>query len=239
VKARRPLFGRRAFHLPRISSAETRLLLFVRADAGMELGSETAPFLPKEIVMLRKTLYSTLAVSLLVLSASAADAQFASPIRFNVHAGAALPVGDFAASDDLLDQGFAELGFRLGAGLELRAPLMPVGLRFDGAFDRMGIEGFDAAWSIWSLTANAVFSPAVSPLYFIGGIGFYSMNVTGDDADPDNDAQSNLGFNVGAGLSLPLTGFSTFLEARWHRVNSEDDFGFNATYIPIVFGIRF
>jgi hypothetical protein len=184
--------------------------------------------------MLRKTLYGTLAASLLLVSASTADAQFASPIRFNVHAGAALPVGDFG--DPVLDGGGgAELGFRLGAGLELRPPMMPIGLRFDGAFDRMPIEDFDANWSIWSVTANAVVAPPVSPLYFIGGIGFYSTDVTGEGID--GDAETDFGFNLGAGFSLPLTGFSTFIEARWNRISLGDDE--TIQYIPIVFGIRF
>ena len=185
--------------------------------------------------MLRKTLCGTLAISLLIVGASAADAQFASPIRFNVNAGAALPVGDFGSND--IDGGGAELGFRVGAGIELRAPLMPVGLRFDGAFDRMGIEDptFDANWSIWSVTANAVLAPAVSPLYFIGGVGFYGVDITGEGID--QDSETKFGFNLGAGLQVPLTGFSSFIEARYNRVSLGD----NATvqYIPIVFGIRF
>lgn len=183
--------------------------------------------------MLRKTLYGTLAVSLLVIGASTASAQFASPIRFNVHAGASVPTGDLA--DDCFGCGNAELGFRIGAGLELRPAFSPVGLRFDGAFDRMGIEDTDLNWSIWSLTANAVLAPTASPLYFIGGIGFYSTDITGEDVDFDNE--TDFGFNLGAGLSVPLTGFSSFIEARWHRVNLEGDA--NASFIPIVFGIRF
>ena len=182
--------------------------------------------------MLRKTLYGTLAASLLLVSASTADAQFASPVRFNVHAGAALPVGTLA--DDGLDGGNAELGFRVGVGLELRPAFSPVGLRFDGAFDRMGIEDTDFNWTIWSLTANAVLSPMASPLYFIGGLGFYSTDITGEEVD--FESESDIGFNIGAGLSLPLTGFSTFVEARWHSINTEGD---NISYIPIVFGIRF
>jgi hypothetical protein len=182
--------------------------------------------------MLRQTLYGTLAASLLLVGASTADAQFASPIRFNVNAGASIPVGDLA--DD--EQGAAELGFHLGAGLEFRPPLMPVGLRFDGAYDRMGIQDFDAAWSIWSLTANAVVSPMASPLYFIGGIGFYGWDITGDDVVVDVDSETDFGFNLGAGFSLPLTGFSAFIEGRWNYINTEDE---SLQFIPIVFGIRF
>jgi Outer membrane protein beta-barrel domain len=177
--------------------------------------------------MLRKTLYSTLAVSLLLVSASTADAQFASPIRFNVNAGAALPVGDLG---DGLD-----MGFHVGAGLELRPAFSPVGLRFDGGFDRMGFEGGGGNLSIWSVTGNAVLSPMASPLYFIGGIGFYSTDLNVDDG-PDFDSETDFGFNLGAGFSLPLTGFSTFVEARWHNVNTE---GESSQFIPIVFGIRF
>lgn len=183
--------------------------------------------------MLHKTLYGTLAVSLLLVGASTADAQIASPIRFNVHAGAAVPVGSLG--DNLANGGGgADLGFRLGAGLELRAPLMPIGLRFDGAYDRMKIEDTGLNWSIWSVTGNAVVSPMVSPLYFIGGIGFYSTNVTGSGAS--GSAETDFGFNAGAGLSLPLTGFSTFIEGRFHSINTPGD---NINYVPIVFGIRF
>jgi hypothetical protein len=178
--------------------------------------------------MLRKTLYGTLAASLLVLGASTADAQFASPIRFNVHAGAALPVGDIG---DGLD-----MGFRVGAGLELRPALSPVGLRVDGAFDRMGFEGGGGNLTIWSVTGNAVVAPMASPLYFIGGIGFYSTDVNDDDFPDLDDTETDFGFNIGAGFTLPLTGFSTFIEARWHNINTEIE---STQYIPIVFGIRF
>lgn len=184
--------------------------------------------------MLRKTLYGTVAVSLLLVSASTVDAQFASPIRFNVNAGAAVPVGTLA--DNSISGGSANMGFHVGAGLELRAPLMPIGLRFDGAYDRMGIEGADAAWTIWNLTGNAVLSPMASPLYFIGGIGFYGTDITGSGVVGDVPAETDFGFNLGAGLSVPLTGFSSFIEARWHNVNTPGD---NIQYIPIVFGIRF
>ena len=178
--------------------------------------------------MLRKTLYGTLTASLLLAGARTAVAQFASPIHFNVNAGAAFPVSDLGD--------VANTGFHIGAGLELHAPLMPVGLRFDGAYDRMGIQDADAAFSIWNLTANAVLSPMMGPLYLIGGIGFYGSDVTGSDVLVDQPSQTDFGFNLGAGFSLPLTGFSTFIEGRWHRINTE---GGSTQYIPIVFGIRF
>jgi hypothetical protein len=191
--------------------------------------------------MLRKALYGTLAASLLLLGAGTAPAQFASPIRLNVHGGAALPMGDFGSSDlTNPDAGLADLGFRLGAGLEFRAPFIPVGLRIDGAYDRMEREGLDAAWSVLSLTGNVVVQPMVSPLYFVGGIGLYRVDITGDDADPDAEADNNFGFNLGAGFQLPLPAFSPFIEARWNRIRLDADGETrNVDYLPIVLGIRF
>jgi len=88
-----------------------------------------------------------------------------------------------------------------------------------------------------------VVAPMASPLYFIGGIGFYGVDLGGEDAEEfeefigeEIDSETEFGFNLGAGINLPLTGFSTFIEARWHSINTEDE---NTTYIPIVFGIRF
>jgi outer membrane protein with beta-barrel domain len=193
----------------------------------MELGSDHTPFHTKEIVMLRKSLYGTLAVSLLLVGASTAGAQIASPIRFNVHAGAAVPVGDLA--DGLTT------GFQVGAGLELRPAFSPIGLRFDGDFGRMGFDGGGGNLTVWSVTGNGVLSPMASPLYFIGGIGFYSTDLN-VDGGPDFSAETDFGFNLGAGLSIPLTGFSSFIEARWHHINTE---GGSSQYVPIVFGIRF
>lgn len=201
--------------------------------------------------MLRTTLRGTVAAaSLLVLIAGTADAQFARPIRFNVHGGAALPVGDFGSSDDNNpDAGFADLGFRVGVGLEVRPALMPIGFRFDGAYDRMMIEAsdpvigpIDGNYSIWSLTANAVLAPSVSPIYFIGGIGYYRVKATidVDGGSFSSDSENEFGFNLGGGVQVPVTGLSAFIEARWNRVNLEvEGESTNIDYVPIVFGFRF
>ncbi len=161
-----------------------------------------------------------------VVSAAPVAAQLANPISFNVRAGAAIPSGDFAEGTNT--------GFTIGAGLEFRPAMLPVGLRFDGDFNRWGAKDVDANATIWALTANAVLAPAMSPIYGIGGLGFYStsINCTGCDSNSETD----LGFNVGAGFKLPLTGFSTFVEARYHSISTE---GERLNYIPITFGINF
>lgn len=169
-----------------------------------------------------------------VVSAAPLAAQMASPIGFNVRAGAALPMAEFG-------DGFGT-GFNVGAGLTFKPALLPVGLRFDGDYNRFGSKDFDDFnVTVWALTANAVLAPMLSPLYGIGGIGFYSMDLGGANA-PDLDSETDIGFNVGAGFKLPLTGFNTFVEARYHHVRTKDDNvagSVNTSFVPIVFGIEF
>lgn len=163
------------------------------------------------------------AVILTVAAAAPAAAQAASPIRFNVHLGASVPTGDFG---DAVGTGFA-----LGGGLKIRPAMLPFALRFDGTYNRFAYDAdiIDDNVNIWSLTANAELAPAMSPIYFIGGIGAYS---TSDDVDSETD----FGFNLGGGFRLPLTGFDTFIEARYHQIQSEP---LRTNFIPIVFGISF
>lgn len=162
-----------------------------------------------------------------VISAAPVAAQVANPIGFNVRAGAAIPTGE--------DSEGINTGFTIGAGLTMRPAMLPVGLRFDGDFNRFGADGIDANVTIWALTANAEIAPVASPLYFIGGLGFYSSKVSVEGLG-DSDSETDLGFNGGVGLRLPLTGFSTFVEARYHSIGSE---GGRTNYIPIVFGVNF
>ena len=51
-----------------------------------------------------------------------------------------------------------------------------------------------------------------------------------------SSSSNDWGFNVGAGVEYQLTGFSTFLEARYDWINTE---GSSSSYIPISFGIKY
>lgn len=164
---------------------------------------------------------------LTVVGAAQVEAQVASPIGFNVRAGAAIPSGDAANG--------INTGLTLGAGLSFRPPMLPVGLRFDGDYNRFGAKDVDAHLNIWSLTANAEIAPAMSPIYFIGGIGMYSSSAGGPDV-LDSTTETDIGFNGGAGFRLPMVGFKPFVEARFHSISSE---GERSNYIPIVLGLSF
>jgi opacity protein-like surface antigen len=152
------------------------------------------------------------------VAAERADAQ----LRFNVNGGASMPMSE---SKDLWNA-----GLRVGAGLEFGVPLVPVGLRVDAAYDRMGLKlDGGTKLAILSGTANAVLSMPMMPFYAIGGIGMYNM-------DAGDASSTEFGFNVGAGIRLPLPMFSPFVEARFNQINGD---GGNFRYVPIVAGIRF
>jgi hypothetical protein len=145
---------------------------------------------------------------------------------FSVAAGAALPMGDFAD--------IAKMGYNVTAALGIKPPLAPVGARIDGMFNSFDSDPSGVTFRILAGTVNATLSGATMlPLgYLIGGLGMYRMSsdVTGSEAETD------LGFNVGAGLKFPLTGFSTFAEIRFHMINTE---GGSTNLVPIVFGLTF
>lgn len=61
------------------------------------------------------------------------------------------------------------------------------------------------------------------------------MGQVGEFGEAEN-TQTKFGLNAGAGLRFQLTGFSTFVEARWHTIFTE---GKNTQVIPISVGITF
>lgn len=148
----------------------------------------------------------------------------AAQTSFSLAAGAALPIGSSADS--------YEVGYNATVGLGIKPPLAPLGLRFEGALNSMSIKNDGPSTRMLAGIANVTLSAAAMPMgYLIGGIGMYNSKT---DSPPPFGEQSatDVGFNVGAGLNFPLTGFSTFLEARFHFV---DEFKF----IPITFGLKF
>lgn len=174
---------------------------------------------------MKRTILGVAALAL-VFTASAAEAQ--RPVQFGVAAGASMPMGDFGDA--------AETGWHAGVVLGLSMPTAPVGVRIDGMYNSFGFaEGIDETWNIISVTANATWGlpMAAAPLspYLIGGLGMYRLGTSIEDTD----AETDFGFNVGAGVKFNLQGFGTFIEARYNSVQSEGDLN----YLPITFGIMF
>lgn len=172
------------------------------------------------------------AAVLIALSIGVGSAQAqANPIAFGVVAGATIPTGDFADG--------VNTGYHAGALLEWTGAA-PIGVRADAVYHRFGFEGGgDANFSIIAVTLNAVFSfpmEGTTPMrpYVIAGGGYYhgSCNNCGGTGESDD----KFGVNGGAGISIPLTGFSVFGEARFHHIFTDD----SATQmVPISVGVMF
>jgi hypothetical protein len=162
---------------------------------------------------------TAIAIAAVALTASAADA--AAQVRLSIAGGPSFPTG----SDNHLDT-----GYHVQVGGDLSLPLLPFGLRLDGAFNRFTED--HGNYDVLHGTASGVFSiPLVlfTP-YIIGGIGMYSA----EDAAHGGDRETNLGANIGAGVRLPLPGLSVFAEARLHA-----PFEGGQRFIPVSLGFRF
>jgi hypothetical protein len=163
---------------------------------------------------------AAIALAAIMLATSAVHAQ----ASFSVAIGAAVPMGDAA---DALD-----MGYNATVGVGIKPPLAPLGLRFEGFFNSFEFKSpIDASFRIMGVTANGTYT-LMPQLYAIGGVGMYN----GKASTSGSSSNTDFGINVGAGFNIPLTGFGTFVEARYHHVMSD---GSSTQFIPITVGIRF
>lgn len=170
------------------------------------------------------------AVLALLSSPVALHAQASPNIHFNIAAGLSFPTGDLGDATDA--------GYNLTVGLGMRPPLSPLGFRVEGMYNEWnkssnvvgaGIHdkahtGGVAASATYDLSTGL----ATGSLYGIGGLGFFStQNLFGGSS-------TNLGWNIGGGFRFPLTGFSAYVEARYHNISDQ-----HVSYVPVVFGLVF
>ena len=167
------------------------------------------------------------------------------PFKLGGMLGATVPIGNFGDG--------ANVGFHLGGLIEHKPNALPFTLRGEITYNRNGLkEGFfgdedpvfenvDGNVSILNFVGNAVFpfgDPASTARpYGIGGVGVYRLHFSGEFGGFDvSDSQTKFGINVGGGFQFNLSGFETFVEARFHSVFAEGD---NANFIPLSFGFKF
>ena len=182
-------------------------------------------------------MYLAIAAIALVAAPRVSHAQIpglVKPFQLGIAGGAAQPMSDLKTSNDMGYNGTVALAFNL--------PLIPIGLRVDGAYNQFGQKANGPKLRMMSATGNVVWrlpSIAISP-YLIGGAGIYrqTSDVAAVGPIPASSLTDNhFGWNAGAGVSLPLTGFKTFVEARYNRVSAAN--GKYAEFVPITFGIMF
>jgi opacity protein-like surface antigen len=162
--------------------------------------------------------------------AAQAQSSVVRPVQFGISGGAAVPTSDL--SD------IANTGFNVGGHLGFNTPALPLGLRIDGAYNRwafkQGLGGGDV--HTWNVTGNALYKiPGMSASpYLLGGAGWYQFGAT--VAGAGSDSENDFGWNVGGGISMPLTGFETFIEAKYTQIQTS---GTSTKFVPITFGIMF
>jgi opacity protein-like surface antigen len=181
---------------------------------------------------MRKTILGVAAV-LAMSGALATSASAQAPVAFGVKLGATVPLGD-------LSDGFST-GWHGGVVLGFMPAMVPFGVRLEGDYHKFASEDddLDADLTIMDVILNGVWGFAMpgSPMqpYAIGGIGFYNSKMDGDDVI-DDESTTDFGVNVGGGVRFALSGFSAFVEARWHNIFTE---GNSTNMVPISFGITF
>lgn len=157
------------------------------------------------------------------------------PLSVGVSGGLSLPMGDFGDGVDA--------GFDVAGHVYLKpAALKAFGLRGDVSFDKWNAKASSSvSMRSLGLVGNAVIDVSTSGMmkpYVLGGIGLFNSKSTYKLGATQGSSEGNtdLGIQVGGGLKFQLSGFSTFLEAKFVNVFSE---GSSTNWLPITFGIRF
>jgi len=192
----------------------------------------------------------------LVLSAATAplhaQAIVSSPVRFGIMGGATFPLSDLKTDE--------KTGWNAGALVTIGVPLVPVSFRIDGQWHQMQGNTFDVFTPgggtastrtdirIIDGTANVVYTfGAAMPtkFYLIGGLGVYNERAHEHFSD-FTASSTKFGLNGGVGFKFQLTGFATFIEARYHNVIHGTAIGDTGSsnakslqMIPISVGITF
>ena len=215
---------------------------------------------------MRKIHVSAATVVAAVLGATTvpAYAQGARPLQFGVNAGASIPIGAFGDRVETGATVGGDVTYRLGRtpfGLQADVAYTNSGLTNEFV-DRFSVLD-DGRASILSgtldLTARLPRLWKLEPSVLGGGgvyrrhinvdrvvgedvvtgfdpyFGFYEDVVT-DERTIRSRTQTKLGLNAGAGVTIPVAGVRTFVEARYHDAFTNNR---HTGFVPIVFGIQF
>lgn len=161
------------------------------------------------------------------LTAGAQVSTVLKPLQLGAALGAAIPLNDLANNFDT--------GFNLTGTVGVNPVGLPVGFRADAAYNQFGSKGLaNVKAKVADVSGNVVVRTAglgITP-YAIGGVGVYhvSSSVSG------GAASNHFGFNVGAGVDVPLSGLIAFIEARYNSISEN---GPATSYVPITVGLMF
>ena len=181
---------------------------------------------------MKRSLFLAIAAIALVAAPRISYAQLGElkPFQLGVAGGGSLPKGDLSSTSNTGYNGTVALGINL--------PIIPVGFRVDGAYNSFSAKAAGGAkLRVMSATGNVVYGlpiPGLSP-YLIAGAGLYMPTVTAPGVP--STSENHFGWNAGAGVNLPLSGFKAFVEARYNRLKTTN--GSKMEFVPVTFGIMF
>lgn len=182
---------------------------------------------------MKRILSALVALAAFALAPSISTAQSTKPVSLGISAGAAIPVSDLGNDYSTGYNGTVSLGFNSYGS--------PIGFRIDGMYNKLAAQDLVNLPDITIMSANANVVYALPGVgirpYLIGGAGVYGLK---SDVNSNFNGSSNtitkLGLNGGVGASFPLSGFNTFVEARFHYVFTDV---VATQFIPVTFGISF
>lgn len=172
-------------------------------------------------------------IALTFVPRAAARAQ--SGLSIGANAGIAFPTSDLG---NIVNTGYT-VGITVGSRSAVGNPL---GFRAEGTFSEFGFQGggdvkHRIVGGIGNLTYDLMPS-GTSALYGIGGVGIYGSYDSSNSLG-NTSTQTVFGFNVGGGYRFALSGFSCYLEARYHHLSGSSMNGINDSYVPLTFGVQF
>jgi hypothetical protein len=177
-----------------------------------------------------RQIWKAFAITAAIVGSTQLSAQSAKPVTLGIAAGAAIPVGDFADAFNT--------GYNGTVGIGLSSVGTPLGVRFEGMYNKFlgrdDVVGNQADSRVIGATANLIYSlpgQGIRP-YLIGGAGYYGLKVD----LPGAESVNKFGINAGIGTLFPLSGFNTYVEARFHNVFTDVS---STQFIPVTFGILF
>lgn len=158
------------------------------------------------------------------------SAQAQRPFTIGISGGASVPVSD--QSD------VTKTGFTLTANVGVKPMGTPFTLQAEGGWNQWDVKGADANFRSLSLTGNLLYdlsmTPGIKP-YVIGTAGLYHLTSSSNVAGGTFAESTNkFGLGIGGGIRMPLSGFDTYIEARYtHALDT------SISFVPITFGVRF
>ena len=173
------------------------------------------------------------AVAALMMTPAMVSAQ-SSSVGFGLSGGLSIPTGDLG---DAVDAGYSIAGHVFLKSSSMKS------LRFRGdvSYNGFDYKNIDASYRSLGFVGNALIdlstNGGVKP-YVLGGLGAFNgkRSTQIGSAAVVSTSSTDVGIQIGGGLNFQLSGFSTFLEAKYVNVFTDNN---SAGYIPITFGVRF